>query len=121
MFFLLRTLFSGKLAVVQSGVPAALFQQFAVRALFDDVALFHKEDAVRVADGRKAVRDDEARSAAHQLLHRLADLRLRARIDGGRRLVKDKNRGLHKNTRAMIRSCRCPTEIFPASPASTVS
>ena len=37
MFFLLRTLSSGKLAVVQRGVRAALFQQFAVRALFDDV------------------------------------------------------------------------------------
>lgn len=41
---------------MQRGVGAALFEQFAVGALFDDVALFHKEDAVRVAYGGKAVR-----------------------------------------------------------------
>ena len=47
---------SGELAVVQRGVGAALFEQFAVGALFDDVALFHEQNAIRVADGGKAVR-----------------------------------------------------------------
>ena len=54
-----------ELAVVRRGVRAALGEQFSVRALLDDVALFHEQDAVRVADGRKPVRDDKARSAAH--------------------------------------------------------
>ena len=60
-------------------------------ALFDDVPVLHKEDIVGIANGRKAMRDDKARSAAHELAHSFADLRLRSSIDRRGRLVQDQD------------------------------
>ena len=49
-----------ELGVVQVGVEAALCQEFLVVPLFDDVALLHHEDEVRIADRGEPVGDDEA-------------------------------------------------------------
>ena len=49
-------------------------------------------DRVRVADRRQTVRDDEDRSALHEVVHALLDKRLGTRIDRGRRLVEDHDR-----------------------------
>ncbi len=53
---------------------------------------FHYKNDVRLADGGEAVGDDEARAAAHQARKRLLDAHLRARVDGGGRLVEDQHR-----------------------------
>ena len=50
-----------ELAVVERGIEPAAREQFAVRALLDDVAVAHDEDTVGIADGAQAVRDDKAR------------------------------------------------------------
>ena len=63
-----------KLAVVQRGICAALGKQLCVAALPDDVAVVHKEDAVRVADGGEAVGDDKGGSALHERRHCFTDL-----------------------------------------------
>lgn len=44
-----------KLAVIKGGVNAFLCQQLLMTALFDDIAVLHKQDDVRVPDGGKAV------------------------------------------------------------------
>ena len=61
-------------------------------ALLDDVAVLHHQNDVRLADGREAMGDNEARAALHQAVEGLLDLDLRARVDGGRRLVEDEHR-----------------------------
>ena len=83
-----------ELAVVQIGVEAACFEQFAVRALLDDVAVAHDEDTVGIADGAQAVRDDKARAAAHEVIHRLLDELLGAGVDRAGRLIENENGGV---------------------------
>ena len=56
-----------KLRGVEGVVRAALCHQLVVRALLDDVAVVHHEDAVGVLDGREAVRDDERGLAGNEL------------------------------------------------------
>ncbi len=51
-----------KIGVVQFGVMAALGHQLVVRALFDDLAVIHDDDAVGVLDGGQAVGDDDDRA-----------------------------------------------------------
>src|SRR4051794_21165976 len=58
-----------ELGVVEPLVGAVGGQQFGVRALLDDAALFHDEDQVGVADRRQPVRDDEARAVRPQSGH----------------------------------------------------
>ena len=41
---------SGELAVIQRGICAALFKQFLMRALFNDIAVFHEQNTVCVAE-----------------------------------------------------------------------
>ena len=48
-----------ELRVVEICIESAFFEQFVVRAFFDDVALVHNEDNVGVLDCGKAVRDDK--------------------------------------------------------------
>lgn len=60
-------------------------------ALFDDVAVRHEQYDACVAYSRQTVRDHEARSAAHERVHRLAYLRLRPRIHAARGLVEDEH------------------------------
>ena len=51
-----------------------------MRALLHDVAVAQHQDDVGVADGGEAVRDDEARAAAHELVHGVLDELLGARV-----------------------------------------
>ena len=62
-------------------------------ALFDDVAIFHNEDKVGVADCRKTVSDDEARFVPHEIIHGLLNENFGTRIDGARGLIQDEHRG----------------------------
>ena len=81
-----------KLTVIQLRIEAVLLQQLVVFALFDDMAALHDEDDIRLADGRQAMRDDEARAPPHHGGERLLDLQLGARVDGAGRLVQNQHR-----------------------------
>ena len=83
-----------ELAVVERGIEPAAREQFAVRALLDDVAVAHDEDTVGIADGAQAVRDDKARAAAHEVIHRLLDELLGAGVDRAGRLIENENGGV---------------------------
>src|SRR4051812_10645454 len=51
----------------QARIQAALRQQLAVRALFDDAALVHHDQPVERRDGGQPVRDRDHGLALHQL------------------------------------------------------
>ena len=71
-----------------------------MRAAFHDVAVFHDEDHVGIADRGEAVRDDETRAPFGELVHRRLDQFLGARVDRTRRLVEDQDRRiLHHRAR----------------------
>ena len=80
-----------KLTVIQSGIGPPLGQQGLVVPLLDDVALFHKQNGVRVPDGGQAVGNDEAGAPPHEPLHGLADLHLGAGVYAGGGLVQDQD------------------------------
>ena len=63
-----------------------------MRALLDDPALIHDDDAVGAFDGGEAVRDDERRAALHQRLERLLHGGLALRVERVRRLVEKQDR-----------------------------
>ena len=65
-----------------------------MRAAFDDIAVVHNEDEVGVFDRREPVRDDKGGAALHELVHRLLNLQLGARVDGACRLVQNEHRGV---------------------------
>ena len=51
-------------------------------------------DLVGVSDGRESVRNDDGRSALHQILQRPLNERLRFRIEGRRRFIENQNRSV---------------------------
>ncbi len=60
-------------------------------ALLHDAPVLEHDDAVRVADRREAVRDDERRPTAHQPLERFFDEVLALGVERARRLVEDQD------------------------------
>ncbi|MNN23768.1 hypothetical protein D3C81_1371740 [compost metagenome] len=60
-----------QLLLHQPRILAARAQQFGVRALLANLAVFHDDDAVRLDDGGKAVGDDDGGAALHQGVERL--------------------------------------------------
>src|SRR5713101_4436426 len=80
---------SAKLAVVEVGVEAVLREQFLVGAFFDDRAVIHDQDQLRVADGGEPVGDNEAGSALHQLGHGPLNLHLGAGVDAAGRFIEN--------------------------------
>ena len=57
-------------------------------ALFDDIAVFHNQNQIRIADGGKSVSNNKAGSSFHQTIHGLLDLLLRSGIYGAGRFIK---------------------------------
>lgn len=74
-----------------------LRHQFFVIALLDDVSILQNQDQIGIADRRKTMGDDEARSAFHQVIHGLLDLNFRSRIDGARGLIQNQDRIVRQN------------------------
>lgn len=70
-----------ELRVVEVGVEAAFFEELAVRALFDDVALVHDEDEVGVLYCGQAVSDDKRSLVLHKLFKCLLDFDFGTGID----------------------------------------
>lgn len=87
-----KYLLVGKLAVVQVGVKAFLFQQFPVGSLFHNVSLIHHHDAIRFLDGAQPVRYDKAGPTLHHFVERLLNPDLRTGIDAAGSLVQNEHR-----------------------------
>ena len=60
-------------------------------ACFYNISILHDKDDVRIADGRKAVCDDEAGASFGQTVHRLLNQQLCPGVDAGGRLVQNQN------------------------------
>ena len=86
-----------KLAVIERRVKPAAREQLRVRALLDDAAAAHDQNAVGIADGAQAVRDDKARAPAHEVIHRLLNELLGAGVDRAGRLVEDEDGGVRQH------------------------
>ena len=76
---------------VQVVVEAARREQLVVRAALDDLAVLERQHLVGVADGAQAVGDDERGPPVQQLLERVLDQPLGARVDRRGRLVQDQD------------------------------
>ena len=73
----------GKLTLVQLGIEAALPEKGLVVSLFNDVAILHDEDHVRLPD--------EGGAALHHGIKGLLDPDLRPGIDGRRCLIQEQH------------------------------
>ena len=92
-----------------------------MRALFDDVAVIHDEDVLRMADGGEPMGDDKARPSLHQPLHRRLDILLGARIDVARRLVENEHGRGGEHGAGDRDELFLPLEMLTALSVSTVS
>ena len=52
-----------------------------MRSAFNDLPLLKNHDTIRIAHGRKTVRDNKCRTVLHQALHTVVNVHLRSRID----------------------------------------
>ena len=68
-----------------------LSNQLVMRAALDDASLFENHDAVAVADGGQAMRDDERRASLHQGIHARLNERLGAGIDRAGRFIQNQH------------------------------
>ena len=87
-----RRLGGEKLGLRELGEAAGARDQFVEGAALDDAAVIEHEDARRVADGRKPVRDHEGGAALHHLVERGLHLALGGGVERARRLVEDQDR-----------------------------
>ncbi len=78
----------------QPRVEAVGGDELCVRALLDDLARLHHQDAVAGEHGRQPVRDDEGGAVLHQPLERGLYQRLALGVERGRRLVEQEERRL---------------------------
>ena len=81
-----------KLTVIQVGIETTLRQKLLVGPLFDDAAMIHDKDQVRVSNSREPVGNNKACSAFHQLAHRLLNENLCSGIDAASGLIKYQDR-----------------------------
>ena len=65
-------------------------------SLFNDISVIHEQNAVRIADCGKPVRDDKGRSSLHERRHCLTDFRFGARVYAGGCFVENQNRRIAK-------------------------
>ncbi len=79
-------------ARIQLIVRAFFLDQIVVVATLDDPALFEDHDRVRVLDRRQTMRDDEHRTARHQLVHPFLNDPFGTGIDRRSRFIEDEDR-----------------------------
>ena len=75
-------------------VAAVSGDKLIVRPRFDDASVLKVTDHRRVADGCESVRDDNRGASARETGERILNGGLGERIEGARRLVKNKNWGI---------------------------
>src|SRR5687767_2415355 len=80
-----------RLHAVQQRIATAAPDQFLVLAFLDDAALLDGDDAVAVAHGRQAVRDDEHGAALADVAHVALDRLLGFEVEGAGRLIEDQD------------------------------
>ena len=81
-----------ELAVVEAAVEPVEGHQLRMASLLHDAPVPHHEDDVGVHDGRQAVRDDERRPPAHQMVHRILYPALGYGVHRAGCLVEDEQR-----------------------------
>src|SRR5579871_3272864 len=86
-----------QLGFVETGVVAARGHQLLVRPFLQDTPVLHRQDTVRVDNGREPVGNDEGRAALHQFVQRLLHQRLRRGIERGSGLVEDEQARVHQD------------------------
>src|SRR2546421_916734 len=73
-------------------IASAEVHELVVRPALDDATFVKDVDAVRRADARKAVRDEQYGPAAEEVTHPREEVVLGASVQGGGRLVEDDER-----------------------------
>ena len=76
-----------KLAVVEIPVKASPGQQALMTALFDNIAVFHNQNHIRLPDGGQSVGNHDQRLSLHQPCHARLNHRFIFRIVVSGRLV----------------------------------
>ena len=79
-------------------VFAARRDQFAVDAVFDDLAVFEDDDPVEAGDRGEAVRDDDRSAALHEVLECCLDQLLALGIQGAGGFVQDQDGRVCQNS-----------------------
>src|SRR6478752_2943662 len=82
---------SKELRARERGEPAAALDESVEGPRLDDAAVLEDEHPVGVADRRKPMRDDERRSAPHDLVERALQFLFRRRVQRGCRFVQDED------------------------------
>ena len=80
-----------KLAVVEVVVETVLLHKVVVGALLDDLAVFHDQNPVRIADRGETMGYDEACASLHELIEGFLTLQLGTGIDAGGCLVENQH------------------------------
>src|SRR5579862_7505674 len=83
-----------QLLVIQVAVVAVQGQKFVVGAEFDDASAVQHCDAVGIADGGDAVRDEDGGAAAHHVAQMVENLVFGVSVDAGERVVEDEDLGI---------------------------
>ena len=83
--------YTGKLTVIKLRIESIACQQIFMIALFNDPAIFHDQNNIRILNGGKPVRHNETGPSLHQLGKSILDLLLRSRIDRRGRLVQNQH------------------------------
>ena len=101
----------------------APIQQLLMRALFDDAAIFQNYNYVSRFNSRQPMRNNQRRSACHNLHQRSLNMLLGLVIQCRGRFVHNQNRRIfEKRTRNRYARCRCPPDNrTPSSPTMVSS
>ena len=71
-----------KLRIVKVCIEPILRKQLVMVALLDDVSVFHDENQIRITNRGQSMRNNEACSAFHQVIHGFLDLDFGSGVDG---------------------------------------
>src|SRR5215467_1442568 len=80
-----------ELLVVEVAVIAIQSKEFVVRAEFDDASAVKDSDAVRVANRRNAMRDEDGRAAFHHVAQVIENFVFGLCIDAGKRIIQNQD------------------------------
>lgn len=87
----------GKLRTVESCIGAVLFEQLLMGSAFDDVAMIHDENQIRIQNGAQAVSDDKAGSVFHHIVNSGLQFLFEPGVDRAGRLVENENLRIFEN------------------------